>query len=185
MKRLIQFILLAGVALGCDRQSSAPGPENPASQPPSAAVDSTGEPAADWPMYRGAPSLAGVAPGSLPEQPALLWSFKTEGPVKSSAAIVGGRVYIGSNDRNLYALELATGKKIWAFTNSEAIESSPLVLNGKVFVGSGDANLYALDAATGKELWRFTTGEKILGAPNWFVAEGRTNILVGSYDYRL
>jgi outer membrane protein assembly factor BamB len=141
--------------------------------------------AADWPMHRGQPDLTGNAAGSLPAAPALLWSFKTQGPVKSSAAIVGNRVFVGSNDRNLYALDFATGKKIWTFTNSEAIESSPLVLNGIVFIGANDAHLYALDASNGKELWKFATGDKIIGAPNWFVSAGQTNILVGSYDFNL
>ncbi|MEK7779993.1 MAG: PQQ-binding-like beta-propeller repeat protein, partial [Verrucomicrobiota bacterium] len=50
--------------------------------------------AADWPMYRGQPDLIGLASGDLPAKPALLWSFKTQGPVKSSAAIVGNRVYV-------------------------------------------------------------------------------------------
>ena len=115
--------------------------------------------AAEWPMFRGGPALAGVAAGDLPARPTLLWSFKTGGAVKSSAAIVGGRVFIGSNDRNLFALELATGKRVWAFTNREAIESSPLVLNGQVFAGSVDANLYALDAASGSVAWKFATGD--------------------------
>ncbi len=161
--------------------------------------------AADWPMYRGQPDLTGVASGTLPDKPALLWSFKTQGPVKSSAAIVGQRVFVGSSDQQLYALDLASGKLVWAFTNSDAIESSPLVLNGKIFVGSSDAHLYALDAATGKELWKYQTGDKILSAPNWFVqplsrpsatlspSDGErdgvrgttTNILVGSYDFKL
>ena len=141
--------------------------------------------AADWPMYRGSPDLDGVAQGQLPAKPALLWSFKTQGAVKSSAAIVGNRVFIGSNDRHLYALDFASGKMLWLFTNSEPIESSPLVLNDTVFVGSSDANLYALNATNGKVLWKFATGEKIVSAPNWFVNGNKTNILVGSYDFRL
>src|SRR5437667_3957324 len=40
------------------------------------------------PIY---PALTGVAAGTLPDKLSLLWSFKTGGPVKSSAAIVGGR----------------------------------------------------------------------------------------------
>jgi len=146
---------------------------------------SPASPAAGWPMFRGAPDLTGVASGRLPEQPTLLWSFKTQGPIKSSAAIVGNRVFIGSNDRHLYALDFATGKQLWTFTNIEPIESSPLVLNGTVLVGSSDANLYALDSDTGKQLWKFETGDKILGAPNWFVNGDKTNILVGSYDFKL
>ena len=169
----------------------------------SLAIVSENCPAADWPMYRGAPDLTGVAEGSLPEKPALLWSFKTQAPIKSSAAIVGNRVFIGSNDRHLYALDFRTGKQLWAFTNSDAIESSPLVLGGIVFVGANDANLYALDASNGKQLWKFETGDKILGAPNWFISslapsDGEragvragvrgtsiTNILIGSYDFKL
>jgi len=59
------------------------------------------------------------------------------------------------------------------------------VLDGTVFVGSSDANLYALEAATGRQLWKYTTGDKILGAPNWFVSGGQTNVLIGSYDFKL
>ena len=65
---------------------------------------------ANWPMFRGNPALTGVASGALPDKLSLLWSFKTGGPVKSSAAIVDGRVFIGSGDGNVYALDWATGK---------------------------------------------------------------------------
>ncbi len=93
-------------------------------------------PAADWPMFRGNPALTGVAEGSLPVKLKLLWSFKTGGPVKSSAAIVGGRVFVGSDDGLVYALDFATGAKQWTFKTGGPVESSPLVLNGRVFVGS-------------------------------------------------
>lgn len=142
-------------------------------------------------MYRGRPDLTGISSEALPEKPTLLWTFTTGGPIKSSAAISAGKVFIGSNDRRLYALDLNTGRALWTFTNSEPIESSPLLLNGKVYVGANDAHLYALDAATGQELWKFATGDKIPGAPNWFVLPttesepARTNLLVGSYDFNL
>ena len=128
---------------------------------------SAAAPDGDWPMFRGGPALAGVAGGSLPERLDLLWTFKTAGPVKSSAAIVQDRVFIGSDDGNVYALALADGKKVWAFKTGGGVESSPLVLEGKVFVGSSDAFLYAIEAATGKLLWKYETGDKLLGAPNW------------------
>jgi outer membrane protein assembly factor BamB len=121
----------------------------------------------DWPMFRGGPALAGVAGGSLPARLEPLWTFKAAGPVKSSAAIVQERVFIGSDDGNVYALALADGKKVWAFKTGGAVESSPLVLEGRVFVGSSDGWLYALEAGTGKLAWKYETGDKILGAPNW------------------
>ena len=142
-------------------------------------------PGGDWPMFRGGPALAGVAGGGLPERLDLLWTFKTAGPVKSSAAIVQDRVFIGSDDGNLYALALADGKKVWDFKTGGAVESSPLVLEGKVFVGSSDAFLYALEAATGKLVWKYETGDKILGGPNWVKSGEKTWVLAGSYDFKL
>ena len=150
---------------------------------------SPGAPGGDWPMFRGGPALTGIATGSVPDHLQLLWTFKTGGPVKSSPAIVGGRVFIGSADGNLYALALADGTKAWAFKTGGEVESSPLVLEGRVYVGSSDGFLYALDAATGKLAWKYETGDKILGAPNWTKAAGggadALRILVGSYDNKL
>src|SRR5207249_8590479 len=102
---------------------------------------------ANWPMFRGNPALTGLASGTLPDKLSLLWSFKTGGPVKSSAAIVEGHVFIGSGDGQVYGLELAGGKKIWAAKTGGPVDSSPLFLDGKVFFGSTDASLYAVDSA--------------------------------------
>ena len=56
----------------------------------------------------------GVASGSLTTPLSLSWTFKAGGPVESSPAIADGRVFIGSDDSYVYALDFATGKKIWA-----------------------------------------------------------------------
>ena len=158
------------------------------------ASDGLAHPTANWPMFRGNPALTGVASGSLPDKLSLLWSFQSGGPVKSSASIVDGRVFIGSGDSNVYALDLTSGKKIWA------------AKTGGPFFGSTDNSLYAVEAASGKPVWKYETGDKILGSPNWFVqpltrpsdtlspSDGeragvrgalKTNIVVGSYDFKL
>ena len=138
-----------------------------------------------WPMFRGSQDLAGVAQGTLREPLKLRWSFKTGGPVKSSAAIDNGKVFVGSDDGSVYALDLATGKRLWSFGTGESIESSPLALNGAVYVGSGDGKLYALDAASGALKWCHPCGDKILGAPNWARLDAKECILVGSYDNKM
>ncbi|HAB18576.1 MAG TPA: Pyrrolo-quinoline quinone [Verrucomicrobiales bacterium] len=137
-------------------------------------------------MFRGNPQLTGVAQDSLPEKPVLQWTFKTGAAVKSSAAIVGQRVFIGSTDSNLYCLNLADGKSVWAFKSDGPIEGSPLVLDGRVYFGTANTNLYALDAATGKPLWSYGMDDKILSSPNWTIGtNGARSILVGGYDFKL
>src|SRR5437899_10996271 len=84
----------------------------------------------EWPMFRGGPALLGVADGNLPAKMNLLWSFKTAGAVRSSAAIANGRVFIGSNDGKVYALNFADGKKAWEFKTGAPVESSPLFREG-------------------------------------------------------
>ncbi len=152
------------------------------------AIGAEGFASADqWPMFRGNPGLTGVAPGKLPDALSLAWQFKTGGPVKSSAAIVGGKVFIGSDDGFVFALDLESGQKLWTFKTGGPVESSPLVLNGTVFIGSSDNFLYALNAADGKQLWKLETGDKILGSPNWVKSpDGKSDwILAGSYDFKL
>ena len=154
--------------------------------------------AQSWPMFRGNPGLTGISPAKLPNTLSLLWSYKTGGPVKSSAAIAHGKAFIGSDDKQVHCIDLKTGKAVWTFATQGEIESSPLVLDGLIskdsekngsiiYVGSSDGNLYALDAADGKLVWKFQTEDKILGGPNWVSApDGKSKwVLAGSYDYRL
>ena len=91
-----------------------------------------------WPMFRGGPALTGVSPAKLPAKPVLKWSFKAGDPIKSSAAIEDGTVYLGADNGYLYALDLKTGKEKWKQVTDGMIESSPLVLGDYVYVGSGD-----------------------------------------------
>ncbi|MDK1031481.1 MAG: PQQ-binding-like beta-propeller repeat protein [Planctomycetia bacterium] len=141
----------------------------------------------EWPMFRGGQALLGVSRSKVPDSPVLLWQFETGGAVESSAAIVRGRVFVGSDDGKVYALDLAEGKKLWEYQTGGSVKSSPLVIGGAVFVGSSDEHLYAIDADTGDLRWKYKTGKKILGGANWTLSpEGnRLWILAGSYDGKL
>ncbi len=77
----------------------------------------------------------------------------------SSPAVAGGKVYVGSSDGNIYALDAATGAVAWKFATGNVVHATPAIADGKVFVGSWDSYFYALDAATGKLAWKFKTGE--------------------------
>ena len=143
--------------------------------------------ATEWPMFRGNPSLSGVSESSLPEKPILKWSFKTGGPVSSSPAILGGKVFIASESSNVFCLDLESGAKDWSFAASGPIESSPLILDGRLYIGDSNTNFYCLDAKSGKQQWVHGFDDKIKSSPNWVVsADGKNrDILVGGYDFRL
>ncbi len=117
--------------------------------------------------------MTGVAAGSVPDKPDLLWSFKTGGPVRSSAVIGGGRVFIGSDDSQVYAIDFASGQEVWRFKADAAMQAPPLLSGATVFAGSTEGVFYALDAATGKLQWKFQTDGKIAGSANIVVDDGQ------------
>lgn len=141
----------------------------------------------NWPIFRGIPGLDGVARGALPDHPELRWTFETGGAIVSSPVIQDGRVYIGSDDGDVYCLDFETGTKLWSFETEYEIEAPPLVHNGMVYVGATDFFLYAIDAATGELKWKYETDDRILGGANVLTGmpDGRDRIVAGSYDNHL
>ncbi len=77
----------------------------------------------------------------------------------SSPAVVNGRVFFGSGDGSVYAVDAATGLLQWKFPTKDVVHSSPAVAGGMVFIGSWDGNLYAIDAETGQQKWVFESGQ--------------------------
>jgi outer membrane protein assembly factor BamB len=108
-------------------------------------------PTADsWPVFRGDGGLTGVSPVSLPPKLTLRWTFKTAAPVRSSAVIGGGRVFIGSSDGTLYALALSSGEKLWGYAAGSPVEAPPLLDGAALYAGTAAGELLCLDAASGK-----------------------------------
>jgi len=70
------------------------------------------------------------------------------GPISSSPALADGRLYVGSDDGNLYALDSTTGAMVWSYHSGDAIQSSPAVATGGaepiIAVGSNDGNLHVV-----------------------------------------
>lgn len=77
----------------------------------------------------------------------------------SSPAVVGGRVFFGSGDGNVYAIDAKAGILIWKFPTGDVVHASPAVVNGTVYIGSWDGNLYAIDADSGQQKWVFKGGQ--------------------------
>ncbi len=111
------------------------------------------------------------------------WKFKTKGKVFSSPAISNELAFIGSEDKNLYAVNIYTGISKWKFTTNGAIHSSPTVYKNLVYFGSFDNYFYAVDTHTGKERWKFKTGgEKRIGAYGYWGMKPTDKYLEDPWD---
>ncbi len=76
----------------------------------------------------------------------------------SSPAVANGKVYFGSGDGNVYAVDAKSGILQWKFATGDVVHASPAVAGGAIFVGSWDGVLYALDAESGAQKWAFQAG---------------------------
>jgi alcohol dehydrogenase (cytochrome c)/quinohemoprotein ethanol dehydrogenase len=109
----------------------------------------------------------------------LLWQYDPKVPgavaahaccdvVNRGVAVWQGRVYVGTLDGRLIALDSRTGKPVWSVLTVDpkrpyTMTGAPLVAAGKVMVGNGGAEfgvrgyITAYDARTGRRSWRFYT----------------------------
>src|SRR5271157_586615 len=131
-----------------------------------------------WPMFRGALNHTGVATTNASQGTSPTWTCKTGSYLYSSPAVLGGRLYIGGYDYNIYCLNATTGLQIWSYYTGNNIISSPAIANGRVFAGSEDDKLYCLNALTGTFIWSYSTASGIESSPA--VWNGR--VYVGSAD---
>ena len=104
-----------------------------------------------------------------PELDETLIARQTHSPYNRGAAIGEGRLYVGTVDGRLIALDMKTGKVDWdtKLQDSEKLTvgftGAPLYAKGTVVIGSqggewpGQGPLYGVDAATGKVKWKFNT----------------------------
>jgi quinohemoprotein ethanol dehydrogenase len=116
-----------------------------------------------------------------------LWRFDPEVPgsigfvaccdvVNRGVAVSAGRVFVGTLDGRLIALDAKTGSPVWTVQTTDrgkpsTITGAPRVAGDSVVIGNGGAEfgvrgyVTAYAAATGKQLWRFYTVPGDPGAP--------------------
>ena len=109
----------------------------------------------------------------------LIWAYDPKVPgqwginaccdvVNRGVAVWGNRVYLGTLDGRLVALDAANGKLIWEVRTFDknkrySITGAPRIVKGMVLIGNGGAEfgvrgyITAYDAESGKQVWRFYT----------------------------
>ena len=90
------------------------------------------------------------------------------GIVNRGIAAYKGKIYLGTLDGRLVAIDAKTGKEVWSQLTVDpnqhySITSAPRIVKGKVLIGNSGGEygvrgyIGAYDAETGKQVWRFYT----------------------------
>ena len=101
----------------------------------------------------------------------------------SSPAVADGKVYFGSGDAHVYAIDAATGRRKWDYPTSKSwVIGTPAVRDGVVYVGTSDSSRFmALDAKSGRLRFNFKAGSYIFSS----AALAGDMAYVGSHNGRL
>ena len=86
-------------------------------------------------MFHQNPQHTGLSPFLGPAVPFLTWKFQTSGRVDSPPAVGHGRIYLTSEDGNVYALN-PQGVLQWKFRTGGPLRTTPAIgSDGTVYVG--------------------------------------------------
>lgn len=136
------------------------------------------------------PLTLDVTPGSAPELACALekivgWRFRTRGPIEGHPAVGSGRVYVGSRDGAVYAVDTAKGEQVWSFKAGDAgdIIGAPVLHGDALYFGSNDRSVYRIALADGRKRWQYATAGFVKGTP--LVLDEPAVVIVGSDDRKL
>ena len=152
------IVLMFLLVWGCDSQQKQQTQQPTGQQPVTSEVIEPVTPprAEDWRTFMYDLGFSGMSPDqSLAPPLALLWKFKTGGPLYASPVIANGTLYIGSTDGKFYALDAKRWDIKWVFDAGDAIRYSAAVIGDRVYFSARNNKVYALDAKTGEKLWEF------------------------------
>jgi polyvinyl alcohol dehydrogenase (cytochrome) len=126
----------------------------------------------DWGSWGGgltnmrfaAATESGLRADALPHL-VLKWAFAfpDTSTLRSQPAVYHGRIFVGSQDGSVYALDTITGCVHWTTMVQSQVRSGittgEIAGNPAIFFGDSAGSVYALDATSGKQLWRIRPDE--------------------------
>lgn len=74
-----------------------------------------------------------------------VWQFAAGGKIRTEPVIHNGRIWFGSADNALYALDPATGKEVFKFKSDGNIYGKPLIEGDRLFFGSTDGYIHSIN----------------------------------------
>ena len=129
--------------------------------------------------------MAGLSAADVPRL-TLKWAlgFPDASAAWSSPTIAGGRLYVGSQNGTVYAIDARTGCIHWTFSAAGGVRTAIAVGGAFVYFGDTAANAYALHVDSGRVVWTRKVDEhplaRITGSPT--LHDNRLYVPVSSYE---
>jgi outer membrane protein assembly factor BamB len=87
--------------------------------------------------------------------PSVEWSVNevTQASIVAPPLQVGDRVFMGTADNHILALDATTGTLLWDFEVGNSVWGQPAYKDGVLFVAVLDKRVYAIDGESGEPVW--------------------------------
>jgi len=109
----------------------------------------------EWPTFRHDNRRSGYVRTNVPIDVEPSWK-EDFGTKISQPTVADGILFLSAVDEHaIYALDVASGRRIWRFVADGRVDSSPTIYKGLAIFGSADGCIYALSATNGKLAWKF------------------------------
>jgi outer membrane protein assembly factor BamB len=99
----------------------------------------------------------------------------------SSVASDTKNLYVASRDKNLYAIDMKSGREVWRVAAADIMTATPALHGDQVIFAAFDGKVQAVSARDGKPRWTY---DAKLGIAGDVVVSGN-RVLVGSRSYDL
>jgi outer membrane protein assembly factor BamB len=114
----------------------------------------------------------------------MLWSFKSNGPVRGKIIFANGKIIFGSMDGFIYILN-PNGALFARFDSKSKIESTPAVYLDNIIFGADDGIVRSIDFNCNL-LWKFKTNSQVTAEPTIAELYHRQHyVVIGSTDKNL
>ena len=74
-----------------------------------------------------------------------LWQYTAGGKIRTEPVIHNGRIWFGSADNSMYALDMTTGKESFRFKADGNIYGKPLISGNRIIFGSTDGYIHSIN----------------------------------------
>src|SRR6185295_20290927 len=86
---------------------------------------------------------------------AVLWKFKTNGPVHATPSVAGGVAFIAGCDEYFRAIRIADGKEVFSVSSDAYTGASPALRGGAAYYGTFDNEVLMVALKDHRVAWRY------------------------------